>query len=167
MLYQMTLCPAGKLLQVLITSFYRTNFLRSGNLGLCPFLLVILLLGPLSLSSISQQFMELLYINMCFVCPCRLCSATLVDLQLLSNTYCQASETCSLSFARHRPANSTCYINKKNSCCYACQDPARVSVCESVREEGMWGVWWKIPLLGKCSSVSVWDFNYTMVCNHT
>lgn len=89
--------------------------------------------GPLCLSNISQQFMELLYINMCFVCPCRLCSATLVDLQLLSNTYCQASETCSLSFARHRPANSTCYINKKNSCCYACQDPARVSLWERVR----------------------------------
>lgn len=53
----------------------------------------------------------------CFVRPCRLHSATLLDLQLLSNTYCQTSETCNLSFARCRPANSTRYINKKNGCC--------------------------------------------------
>ena len=84
----------------------------------------------------------LLAINMCFVRPCRLCSATLVDLQLLSNTYCQASETCNLSFARRRPANSTRYINKKNDCCYACQQLVCVCVCVCVcvwqREGGEW-----------------------------
>lgn len=45
-------------------------------------------------------------------------SAAPADLQLLSNTYCQASETCNLSFARRRPANSIHYINKKNGWCY-------------------------------------------------
>lgn len=81
---------------------------------------------------VSHYTLELLSINMCFVCPCRLCFATLVDLQLLSNTYCQASETCNLSFARRRPANSTRYINKKNDCCYACQVCLCVCVCMCV-----------------------------------
>lgn len=57
-----------------------------------------------------------------FVRPCRLCSATVLDLQLLSNTYCQASETYNLSFARRCPANSTRYIKKKDEWCYACQE---------------------------------------------
>lgn len=82
-----------------------------------------------------QSNLVLPAINMCFVRLCRLCSATLVDLQLLSNTYCQASETCNLSFARRHLANSTRYINKKNDCSYACQKPA--CVWERVRERTM------------------------------
>lgn len=82
--------------------------------------------------AVFHSNLTLLSINMCFVRPCRLCSATLVDLQLLSNTYCQASETCNLSFARRRPTNSTRYINKKNDCCYACQEPVCVRVCACV-----------------------------------
>lgn len=54
--------------------------------------------------------------------PAGSCSAAPADLQLLSNTYCQASETCNLSFARRRTANSIHYINKKNGCCYTRQE---------------------------------------------
>lgn len=60
--------------------------------------------------------------------PAGSCSAAPVDLQLLSNTYCQASETCNLSFARYRPANSIHYINKKNDWCYTRQELVFISL---------------------------------------
>lgn len=60
--------------------------------------------------------------------PAGSCSAAPVDLQLLSNTYCQASETCNLSFARRRPANSIHYINKKNYWCSTGQELVFISL---------------------------------------
>lgn len=92
-------------------------FLLSRNLLIWPSI-------PLSL---PLQFEAALHQRVLSI-PAGSCSAAPVDLQLLSNTYCQASETCNLSFARRRPANSIHYINKKNDWCSTRQELVFISL---------------------------------------
>lgn len=80
--------------------------------------------------SLPLQFKAALHQRVLSI-PAGSCSAASTDLQLLSNTYCQASEMCNFSFAHCRPANSIQYINKKNGWCYTCQE--LVFICLRVR----------------------------------